>query len=164
MSVALSELSLPGSQYTDMQKQQAAIEYCILGNLQAVSDSIGIPRRTLNDWRTAQWFIDLVTELRHSRQDEHITKYLALVDAAQARTMEALPDATAAQASIIAATATDKARLLLNMPTSIRGDSATVQSLAEQFRQLSRDHQAIQSSVVSSQPGGLQDTIDDEAG
>ena len=32
----------------------------------------------------------------------------------------------------------DKARVQLNMPTSIRGDSSNMQALADQFRELSR--------------------------
>ena len=74
-----------------------------------------------------------------------------MVDKAQDIALEKLPDASAAQASIIAATATDKARLLQNQPTSIRGESESIGKLVKQFEKLSRDHSNIQNSVVSAQ-------------
>ena len=52
---------------------------------------------------------------------------------------------------ISGATAYDKRQLHRNQPTSIRGDSSTVQALADEFRKLSEDHKAIQNSVVSTQ-------------
>ena len=59
-----------------------------------------------------------------------------MVDKAQDIALEKLPDASAAQASIIAATATDKGRLLLNQPTSITGKGQSIDDLAKAFNKL----------------------------
>ena len=57
----------------------------------------------------------------------------------------------------MAATATDKARLLLNQPTSISGKQAGMEELAESFRKLTKQwniKQAVDASVVATQGPG----------
>ncbi|GAG46173.1 unnamed protein product, partial [marine sediment metagenome] len=95
----------------------------------------------------------LIKEVQTQKADAHRATYSRIVDKAQKQVLSTLSDATAAQANIIAATATDKVRLLDNQPTSIRGDSDSVKSLAAQFDKLALDHKRIQNSVVSTQEG-----------
>ena len=51
-------------------------------------------------------------------------------------------------AATIAAIATDKKQILLNQPTSIRGEAQGMEALAEQFKKLS---QRMDEKVVSDQ-------------
>ena len=61
-----------------------------------------------------------------------------MVDKAQDVALEKLPDASAAQASIIAAS--DKGRLLLNQPTSITGKAQSIADLAKAFNHIANEN------------------------
>ena len=112
-----------------------------------------IIRATLveGDWKNKDWWIETVAWIREENDDKILASAAVIIDLAQARTIEAMPEATAAQASIIGATWVDKGRLIRNQATVIRGDSDTVKSLAAEFKALSRDHKNISDSVVSTQ-------------
>jgi len=58
------------------------------------------------------------------------------VDKAQEVALEKLPEASAQQAMIIAATGTDKIRLHDGMPTEITGKVGTIADLAKEFNKL----------------------------
>jgi hypothetical protein len=96
-------------------------------------------------WKGQDWWQDTVEQIRAQNTDKALAKYAQMVDKAQDIALEKLPDASAAQASIIAATATDKGRLLLNQPTSITGKAQSIDDLAKAFNKLANQ------SVVSVQ-------------
>ena len=89
-------------------------------------------------WKGQDWWQDTVEQIRAQNTDKALAKYAQMVDKAQDIALEKLPDASAAQASIIAATATatDKGRLLMNQPTSITGKSTSIDDLAREFNKL----------------------------
>ena len=163
MGMVSTDISRPGSQYTADQKTDACVRYAIKGTLAAVSRDTDIPETTLSNWVKSDWWQSLLVEIRAQKQDEHISRYHSLTEKAlnkADKALDSLPeqlDATAIKNLVTtAAVSTDKARLLQSLPTSIRGDSSTVNSLVEQFNQLSReqtrisrDHDSIQASVVS---------------
>ncbi len=140
-----------GSKYSVEQRMEVAVLYAVSGNAKQVAKDTGIPRTTIVGWKGQDWWQDAVEQIRAQNTDKALAKYAQMVDKAQDIALEKLPDASAAQASIIAATATDKARLLQNQPTSIRGESESIGKLVKQFEKLSRDHSNIQNSVVSVQ-------------
>ena len=146
----MSKFAAKGSKYTDDQKAEAAIQYAILGNMKKVAKATGIPRTTIIGWKKADWWDDLVAKVRTEKTEEQIAMYSQIVDKAQRVTLEKLPSASPAQASIIAATATDKGRLLTNLPTSISGNLDT-RALAEQCKELSRTMREKQVNVVEIQ-------------
>jgi len=74
-----------------------------------------------------------------------------LVDKAQQVALEKLPEASARDAMIIAATGTDKIRLADNMPTAIIGKSDDMEALAKQFDQLAQSFKEKQVNVVKTQ-------------
>ena len=147
----MSNMVSKGSKYTDFHRKEAAIQYAISGNMKAVAKATGIPRTTIIGWKQAEWWDEMVGEIRHEKADEHRARYSELVDAAQQVALEKLPEASARDAMIIAATGTDKIRLHDGMPTEITGKCDDMKALAEQFKQLSRDHANIQNSVVATQ-------------
>ena len=145
--------------YSQEIKNEAAIQYAIKGVMSHVSRALDIPEPTLCEWKRSDWWLALTEEVRSEKSDEHIARYQSLTTKA----LEAADDGidklkgktlTAADIKalvVTGATCTDKARLLLNQPTSIKGDSDSIKSLTDMFTKLSQDHKNIQGSVVSVQ-------------
>ena len=133
--------------YTREQKQQAAIEYAIRGSYTQVGLHLDIPKATVIGWsKTYEGWDEVITQVHAEKEQQHRATYSAIVDAAQQVVIDKLPEATAAQANIIAATATDKTRLIDNRPTSISsstGSQAAIQGLIEQFKKVSRENRDI---------------------
>ena len=147
----MSKLVKNGSKYSDDQRMEVVVLYAISGNAKKVAKATGIPRTTIVGWKKAEWWEDAVTAVRSEKADEHRDKYSELVDKAQRVALEKLPQASAAQASIIAATATDKLRLHDGMPTEITGKSGDMIALANEFRKLSMQWDEKQANVVKTQ-------------
>jgi len=142
----MGDLVKSGSKYSDQQRMEVAVLYAVTGNAKQVAKETGIPRTTIVGWKGQDWWQDVVEQIRAQNTDKALAKYAQMVDKAQDIALEKLPDASAAQASIIAATATDKGRLLLNQPTSITGKSTSIDDLAREFNKLANKN------VVSVQP------------
>jgi len=132
----MGDLVKSGSKYSDEQRMEVAVLYAVSGNAKKVAKDTGIPRTTIVGWKGQDWWQDVVEQLRAQNTDKALAKYAQMVDKAQDIALEKLPDASAAQASIIAATATDKGRLLLNQPTSITGKTTSIADLAKEFNKL----------------------------
>ena len=155
----MKQLTQREGKYSTEARTQAAMHYAITGVMSLVSKDTGIPEPTLSGWKKSEWWDDLITEVRSAKADEHRATYSQIVDLAQNKALELIPNMTDAKASlIIAATATDKVRLADNLPTTIRGDSESMKDLAAKFAQLSQehmiikqDHENIQGSVIKDQ-------------
>ena len=154
----MSELVSNGSKYTDDVRKQAVALYAIKGTISYVSRELCISQQTLHDWKKQDWWHTLLEQVRNENQDEHISSYHEITRKALAKAdqaIDSLPDdLTAADIKalvVTGATATDKARLLQNMPTSIKGDSSSMQELADQFKQLSKQWTEKQVNVVAVQ-------------
>ncbi len=140
-----------GSKYTAQQRADVAIQYAISGNMKRTAKAAGIPRTTIISWQKQDWWHELIAEVRGEKSDEHRARYSELVDLAQQVTLEKLPEASAAQAHLIACQATDKIRLHDGMPTEISGQSGDMKALANEFRKLSQQWDEKQVNVVSTQ-------------
>ena len=147
----MSEMVPTGSKYTDEQRMNAVVMYAVMGTGSAVSKNTGIPIRTINEWRNTEWFNTSLAEVRHEKQDEYIAQYSRLIVEGNKIALSKLPEASARDAMIIAATANDKLRLALNQPTSISSNSASMSELQAQFEALAANHKAIQSTVIDDQ-------------
>ena len=149
--------------YSNKQKDEAAMLYAIEGSYKKVAKTLGFPKDTVYSWSKdyAGWD-ELINRVQAEKATEHIATYTMIVDKAQQVVLDKLPEATAAQANIIGATATDKALLLSGRPTRITdtgsgGLAQLAQSFAEQsraIRELEDNQSRITNSVVS--------TIDNE--
>ena len=142
-----------GSKYTDSDRNEAAIQYAVLGNMKAVAKATGIPRTTIVGWKKTDWWQDAITSAQIAKADEHRARYSELVDKAQQVALEKLPEANARDALIIAATSTDKIRLFDGMPTAITGKSEGMEALARRFQELSEQVERDR-NVVSVQEQG----------
>ena len=149
--------------YTQDIKNEAAIQYAIKGVMSKVSRALDIPETTLSQWKNnTDWWDALIVETRNIKSDEHIARYQSLTTKALKAADEGIDKlkgtdlkANDIKALVVTgATCTDKARLLLNQPTSIKGDSDSIKSLTAMFTKLSQDHKNIQGSVVATQDKG----------
>lgn len=148
----MGELVKRGSKYSDEDRRNVVVNYALYGNQEKVSEIVNIPSSTISGWRNhSDWWDDLLAEVRNAKQDEHIAKYTQLVGDAIDYAHANLDKASPKDALIMAATATDKARLLLNQPTSISGKSSDMTALAKQFEELSKKWDEKQVNVVSVQ-------------
>ena len=154
----MSDMVPTGSKYTDTERKEAAVQYAITGLLTRVSSDTGIPETTLSDWTKTEWWDDVIGEVRSEKQNEHIALYHALTTKAldKANTgIDKLDDDLSASdikaLVITGAAATDKARLLLNQPTTISGKSDSIKEMTALFRKASRENKLFNESVVSTQ-------------
>ena len=138
---------------------EALLLYSQHGQMMQVHRETGIPESTLYDWKQADWWQDAVGELRQQNADRQIAQYHKLTELALDTAIEGIEtmDRSSLSASdikslaVTGATATDKARLLLNQPTSIRANDSSVQALADEFRALTKRWDEKQVNVVSEQ-------------
>ncbi len=147
----MSKLVTNGSKYSDEQRTQAAIHYAVTGSLVKTEDATGIPDSTIGTWKKQDCWVELVGSVRNEKGEEHRAMYSQIVDRAQRITLEKLPDASAAQANLIACQATDKVKLHDGMPTAITGKADSMNSLAQEFRKLSQQWEEKQVNVVATQ-------------
>ena len=144
----------------DTVREQVAITYALNGNVSKTARDMNVNRLTVQKWKGQDWFVDLVDKVHQEKAEEHRATYARIVEEAQKVVLDKLPSATSAQANIIAATATDKVRLLDNMPTSISGKAVGISDLSDQFRKLAATHQLVPKSKVIE--GSLSDDKDSE--
>ena len=62
-----------GSKYTDQQRKEAVQEYSASGCLATVSESTGIPRKTLGDWVRSEWWDQQLAEVRQEDGEPVLT-------------------------------------------------------------------------------------------
>ena len=65
----MGELVSRGSKYSDADRRMAVHEYHLCGCLATVSESIGIPRKTLGDWFRSGWWNQLTAEVRQEESE-----------------------------------------------------------------------------------------------
>jgi hypothetical protein len=142
-----------GSKYDDDTRAAVIGEYAVKGVYAAVGRALSIPPKTVSDMVKSDWGQAMLAEVRRQNGDRFIATSQEIIDRATERTLETIEDADCRTAATVGAIYYDKLRLALNQPTSIRGDSASLQSLANEFRRIAQDNRNITESVVSVQPG-----------
>ena len=164
----MGNLTKQGSKYSDEDRRRVVLEYSITGSISKVAKSTGIPRRTLNDWKKTDWWDDVAATVRHEKEAKILADNERIMDLAQreiedrlengdvqlVRTKDGVQEhrvpVKAKDVSIIKGIADDKRRLSLNQPTSIKGDTQSIEQLAEYFEKISQEHRFRQ---VNSIPG-----------
>ena len=162
----MSKIVAPGSKYTDEDRRQVVVEYCALGNLEQVARNIGIPARTIQGWaKNADWWDTLVTEVRGQINEQILTKNLKIASKAGERVLDSLEHGdekivwdkvkgehvtkrvmpSGKDSMVMSGIAQDKARVQMNLPTSITANTdaqTQIKALAQQFAKLSRHYNA----------------------
>jgi len=170
----MSKLVKAGSKYTDEQRRQAVVEYCIKGNDQAVSDVTNISRQTINTWRLhSDWWDELVDEVRQEINEQILAQNMEIATKAGERVLDSLENGdeklvwdkdkgehvikrvkpSGKDSMVISGISQDKARVQLNLPTQIQAQAADaqIQSFIKEFREISQSYKEKQVKVVSTQ-------------
>ena len=87
----MDKLVSRGSKYTDEQRISAAVIYAAKGTYSAVIREMNIPKSTLSNWSKADWWDDVLVEVRTEKRDKHRAMYSKIVDNAQKQTLKTLP-------------------------------------------------------------------------
>ena len=184
MTKKMSDLVSAGSKFNNEQRRQVVVEYYIKGNDQAVSYATGISRQTINTWRLhSDWWDELLGEVRHEIDDQILAQNLQIATKAGENVLNCLENGDeklvldkktgeyvikhvkpgAYQSMLVSGISQDKARVQLNLPTSIQGNTGDMKALANEFAKLS-DEQARQRNrrVVSTQPNVKSDPGESE--
>ena len=159
----MTEMVRQGSKYTDEDRQRVALEFLITGNMKRVAENTGIPRTTIVGWKKTEWWDELVVNLRHEKGEELDANLTKLIDSAFDQAQDRVDNGDyrvnkdgelirvpmgGRDLVIAGATVYDKQRLHRSQPTSIQGDSKSMAELAEQFREISREHKIRQVNSI----------------
>jgi len=177
MSKAISIPKQPGSQYSNDQRMAAIADFAVTGNITKTADMNNIPRRTIGNWIKSEWGVELLGQIRTEKGEELDANLTKLIDSAYEQAQDRIENGDyrvtkdgklfrvpmgGYQLVISGSTIYDKRQLHRNQPTSIQGDSETISKLVKKFEQISRDHNNIQNSVVSTQGKTENCTDEDE--
>ena len=145
------------SQYTDEIRRQVIAEYVVSGNAKRVAESVNIPRQTVDQWLKTQWGVELISAIRHEKQDQLISGFTNIIDTALESVSERLSTGdyagldengdtlykpiSARDSILIAAVSTDKMRLLSNQATSITVTDKSLIDISKQLAAFAVDRQ-----------------------
>lgn len=170
---AVSIPSQPGSQYSNDQRIAVIADYYVTGNMTKTADMHNMPKQTVSNWVQSDWGVELLGQIRTEKGEELDANLTKLIDSAFEQAQDRVDNGDFRVSKvgtlirvpmggrdlvISGATVYDKRQLLRNQPTSIRGDSATVQALAAEFKALAQSHKNIENSVVIDQAEGENDS------
>ena len=159
----MGEMVTQGSKYTDEDRQRVALEFLITGNMKRVAENTGIPRTTILGWKKTEWWDELVVNLRHEKGEELDANLTKLIDSAFEQAQDRVDNGDyrvnkngdlirvpmgGRDLVIAGATVYDKQRLHRSQPTSIQGNSKSIEQLAEFFREVSREHKLRQVNSI----------------
>ena len=140
--------------YSLEEKQKAAIHYAVKGSYTQVARSMGIPKETVvwwgNNW---EGWDTLVAQVHSVKKDKHRAMYARLVEKAQAKAIQLLPNIKSAKdAVLIACMATDKVYLadkVEQVQTDNKSIKDAIMDLASTFKELSDTYKAKDAHVVT---------------
>ena len=150
---ALEGYDFSGSKYGNEDRRNAVVNYQVHGSYKKTAEVTGIPASTIRGWAKSDWWLDVSTTVRAETDDKVRAKMLQIVDSAQDRVLEALPEASAAQAATVMGISFDKVRILDNQPTVItQGSSGGIQAQLEELStQLTEQDRKAEAKVVREQ-------------
>lgn len=150
----MSQLAVTqGSQYSDEQRREAMAHYIVTGNISRTAELVNIPKRTLADWKSKDWWVTEVAKIRHEKQDELDANISRVIDSATMRLQHRIYDGdayikkdgevgskpvSARDLATITGIMFDKRQIMRNLPTSIKAEStdSRLNSLADKVREL----------------------------
>ena len=157
-----------GSKYTNEDRRRAVIEFCVHGVMSKVVKITGIPDTTLAHWKNkSDWWDTLVAEVRNEINEKILAQNMEIAKKAGERVLDSLENGdekliwdkaksehvitrvkpTGKDASVMGGIAQDKARVQMNLPTTITDNRSTeeaIKALAKVFKDLSDEHKADQ--------------------
>ena len=112
-----------GSKYTDEDRRKAVVLYAVMGTDRAVARELGMPDRTITDWRKTEWWEQVSATVRDEIEDKLRATFRKVAVEGTQLALNAIRDGDlkGKEAMITAGIAYDKLRLSENRPTSITG-------------------------------------------
>jgi hypothetical protein len=149
--------------YSDKEKMNACCIFALSGNSRRTAEISKIPEATIRQWKTTEWWNEILTRIHVEKDEELDTKLTQLVDKAVEQINDRLDEGdwvynpkldklvrksiTGRDLSHITATMLDKRQLLRGQPTSrvekISQDERLLK-LAEQFKQFTLAKEVMQ--------------------
>ena len=177
-----------GSKYTNQQRREAVVEYGIHGNMTKVAEVTGIPETTLAYWKNkTDWWVTVFAEVCSEISDRILPQNLEIAERANERVLDSLANGdekliwdkakgehviklvkpTDKDAAVISGIVQDKARVQMNLPTTITDNRSTeeaIKALAKVFTDLSDKHKAdqLKEKQVSAIPGECTEIEEDQ--
>jgi len=177
-----------GSKYTNQQRREAVVEYGIHGNMTKVAEVTGIPETTLAYWKNkTDWWVTVFAEVCSEISGRILPQNLQIAERANERVLDSLENGdekliwdkakgehvikrvkpTGKEASVMGGIAQDKARVQMNLPTTITDNRSTeeaIKALAKVFKDLSDEHKAdqLKEKQVSAIPGEYKKIEEDQ--
>ncbi len=74
--------------HSEKDRIRAATVYAVTGNASRTSELTGIPSGTIRQWKTQEWWPQIIDRIRAEHDDELDVKFTAIVD----RTIEQIQD------------------------------------------------------------------------
>ncbi len=136
----MGELVKTGSKYSNKDRRRAVIEYCVHGVMSKVSEITDIPDTTLAYWKNkSPWWDEMVAEVRDEINEQILAQNLEIATKAGERVLDSLENGdeklvwdknkneyvikhvkpSGKDSMVISGISQDKARVQLNLPTSI---------------------------------------------
>ena len=156
------------SQYSNEDRIRAISAFITLGNFQKVSESVDIPRTTIQEWSKSEWWQEAIVAIRQEKAEEFDVILSNIVQEGFLQAHDRLSKGNHAYTKdgeyigrqemsgrdigTLTGIMYDKLRIHRNMPTSISsngGTDAKLEILASKMMELSRQNDA---KVVSDQP------------
>ena len=139
--------------WTKEDREKACMIHAITGNMAQTAMQTQIPRTTLIRWSNTEEWVLLQVTIGHEKRTEHIASYNKMVDLAQTKAIELIPNITSArEATLVACMAQDKGELLSGRPTSRSDSGGSMRQLADEFAKLSDEmHRERTKRVVHTQ-------------
>ena len=177
----MGELVKARSKYSDEDRRRAVVEYCVSGLMTKVSLVTGIPNTTLSQWKNkSSWWDDLVVTVRTEISDQILSQNLQIATKAGERVLDSLENGdeklvwdknkgehvikrvkpTGKDSMVMSGISQDKARVQLNLPTSISsniGSEQHLEELMQKFKNLARSYDE---KRVNSIPGEAVEVTD----
>jgi len=136
----LVKTSSKGSRYSNKDRRRAVVEYCVHGLMTNVSKVTGIPDTTLAYWKNkSPWWDEMVAEVRDEINEQILAQNMEIATKAGERVLDSLENGdeklvwdkdigkhvikhvkpSGKDSMVISGISQDKARVQLNLPTSI---------------------------------------------
>lgn len=156
-------LYCPSSKYTPEQHYEAVAWFYATGDLGAVEKKMGIPNRTLSDWRHSEWWAQIAQKIEEEQEQEIRAKNSNIIRRAQEEILDRLENGDAAlakdgsirrvpvkakDAAVIGSISFDKNRVMMGKPTSISA-AGSLQQMLDQFTKIAQEvrEKRIESSI-----------------
>lgn len=138
------------SHYSNETRLEACALYVVHGKFSKITQQLGIPKATLSNWSQQDWWQEHTERIRTETKATTLAWIDKIVEKGLEETMDRLEHGDVVMTkegqqrmpmkgkdtATVSAIMIDKRQILLNQPTSIRGESQGMEALAEQFKQL----------------------------